>query len=135
MSHRTGGRFVFSVIGGLLILVVGAGVALVAQSRRDFDVAARKYSFSVSGNGNAEIRVTQNDLVHITFSAEDIPHSFTVRDRDGSQYRIMRRAEPGRPVSFDFRADTPGTFVFYCSLSIDDKCADMHGTLVVEPRR
>jgi heme/copper-type cytochrome/quinol oxidase subunit 2 len=111
---------------------VGTSVAVVAQSRRDFDVTGRRYSFQVSGNDASEIRVMQNDLVHVTFTAEDIPHSFTIEEQP---YRIMRRAEPGKAVSFDFRADHSGRFRFFCNLTADPKCRDMHGTLVVEPNR
>ena len=46
----------------------------------------------------------------------------------------MRRAEPGKPVSFDFRADQAGTFRFYCSLDDRRRCKEMHGTLIVEPK-
>jgi heme/copper-type cytochrome/quinol oxidase subunit 2 len=133
--RRSGSNATVAIIGVALVSIVSAGVALVAQSgRRDFDVVARKYSFRVSGSEAGEIRVSQNDLVHVNFSAEDIPHSFTIEDHPDSHYRIMRRAEPGKPVSFDFRADTPGRFRFYCSLTIDEKCKDMQGTLVVDAK-
>jgi heme/copper-type cytochrome/quinol oxidase subunit 2 len=114
------------------LAVVGAGTILVAQARRDFEVSAHKYGFRVSGTDAPEIHVSQNDLVHITFSTDDIPHSFTIEE---APYRIMRRAEPGKPVSFDFRADQPGRFKFFCNLTIDEKCKDMQGTLVVERAR
>ena len=115
-------------------LALAAVGALVAdQGRREFDVVARKYAYRVSGSTTAEIAVTQNDLVHITFSTEDIPHSFTIEDAQGSHYRIMKRAEPDKPVSFDFRADTAGRFRFFCSLTIDDGCRKMQGVLTVKP--
>jgi heme/copper-type cytochrome/quinol oxidase subunit 2 len=133
-STRRSGSGALTIIGVALVSIVSAGVALVAQNRRDFDVTARKYSFTVSGSSTSEIRVSQNDLVHVNFSTEDIPHSFTIEDHADSHYRIMRRAEPGKPVSFDFRADTPGRFRFYCSLTIDEKCKDMQGTLIVDPK-
>ncbi len=76
---------------------MAGAVGLVAQNRRDFSVSARKYSFTVSGADGAEIRVAQDDLVTITFSAEDIPHSFTILGNN--PYRIDRRAEPGKPVT------------------------------------
>jgi heme/copper-type cytochrome/quinol oxidase subunit 2 len=134
-SGRTGSR-AFAAIMTALTVAVGTGVALVAQAgRHDFSVVARKYAFRVSGSDTAEIHVTQNDLVHVDFSTEDIPHSFTIEDHPDSHYRIMRRAEPGKPVGFDFRADTPGRFRFYCSLTIDEHCKDMQGTLVVDPKR
>ena len=123
-----------SVVAAVLAAIVTTGVVLVAQARRDFDVVARKYSFTVSGNDRAEIHVSQNDLVRVNFSTEDIPHSFTIDDHDDSHYRIMRRAEAGKPVSFEFRADTPGRFRFYCSLTTDPKCKGMQGTLIVDPK-
>lgn len=124
----------FPFVAAILSVLVGGSIVLTAQARRDFDVAARRYSFTVSGNDRAEIRVDQNDLVRVHFHTEDIPHSFTIEDQAGSHYRIMRRAEPGRPVSFDFRADTPGRFRFSCTLTIDPKCREMTGTIIVDPR-
>ena len=116
-----------------LALVVAGAVGLVAQSRRDFSVSARKYSFTISGSDAAEIRVKQDDLVRITFTAEDIPHSFTFLGNN--PYRIDRRSEPGKPISFDFRADTPGTFEIGCNLTIDPRCQrEMRAKLVVEPK-
>lgn len=122
----------FAAIALALATLVGTSVVVVAQSRREFNVTGRRYNFQVSGNDASEIRVMQNDLVHVIFTAEDIPHSFTIEEQP---YRIMRRAEPGKPVSFDFRADHAGRFRFFCNLTADPKCREMHGTLVVEPNR
>lgn len=133
MSIRPVARVRFLVAAVAIVLTAASGVLVVAQTKREFDVVGRNYRFSVSGTDRPEIRVTEGDLVRITFTAEDIAHSFTVEDKDGSHYRIMRRAEPGRPVSFDFRADRAGSFRFYCSLTIDDKCRDMQGSLQVAP--
>ena len=117
-------------VTALALLV--ATTALVGQSRRAFDVSARKYAFRVSGNEGAEIRVPVGALVKITFVAEDIAHSFTTLAPD-THYRINRRAEPGKPVTFEFRADKAGSFPFGCILTIDDRCVrDMKGTLIVE---
>jgi heme/copper-type cytochrome/quinol oxidase subunit 2 len=49
-------------------------------------------------------------------------------------YRISKRVSPGQPVTFEFRADHPGTFPYYCNLQIDDGCRRMRGELVVRPR-
>jgi heme/copper-type cytochrome/quinol oxidase subunit 2 len=123
-----------SFVGACLaaITALASGVPLRAQTRRDFTVTARRYAFEVAGSGSPEIRVMQNDLVHITFSADDIPHSFTIEE---APYRIMRRAEPGKPVVFSFRADQAGRFRFYCNLTADERCREMTGTLVVAPSR
>jgi heme/copper-type cytochrome/quinol oxidase subunit 2 len=116
-----------------LLGVTAAGAAHAGtQTRRDFTVVARRYSYSVAGSDAAEIRVMQNDLVHITFSTEDIPHSFTIEE---APYRIMRRAEPGKSVSFSFRADAPGRFRFFCNLTADERCREMQGTLIVAASR
>jgi heme/copper-type cytochrome/quinol oxidase subunit 2 len=50
-------------------------------------------------------------------------------------YRIAKRVGPGQPVTFEFRADRPGTFPYYCNLQIEDGCRQMRGELVVRPRR
>lgn len=134
MSRRLVASRTLPVVTAVLAAVVASAVVLVAQARRDFDVVARRYSFSVSGNDRAEIHVAQNDLVRVNFSTEDIPHSFTIEDHDDSHYRIMRRAEAGKPVSFEFRADATGRFRFYCSLTTDPKCKGMSGTLIVAPK-
>lgn len=113
----------------LLALAIAAGAR--AQSKKDFAVTAYQYGFKVDGTGG-EIHVNQDDLVRITFSTDDIPHSFTLEDET---YRIMRRAEPGRPVTFEFRADKPGRFPFKCTLAADPGCKGMSGVLVVEARK
>src|SRR5262245_22082337 len=105
---------IVAVVAWALAATAGSVLTATAQARRDFDVVARRYSFKVSGSDSAEIHVTQNDLVHITLSTDDIAHSFTI---DEAPYRLMKRAEPGKPVSFDFRADAPGRFRFYCNLT------------------
>ena len=121
-------------VGGaaLLCWAIGAGVPAAAQARRDFSVSAHKYSYNVEGSSKPEIRVQEGDLVHITFSADDIPHSFSIED---DHYRIMRRAEPGKPVTFDFLADKPGTFTFRCTLRTDDRCREIVGSLFVAPKK
>lgn len=113
---------------GLMLGVVSAAV-LVAQTKRDISVTGRKYTYVVSDASGPEIRVKLNDMVSITFTAEDIAHSFTIAD---DHYRIDRRAEPGKPVTFQFRADLEGTFDIKCTLTIDPRCPrEMKGKLIV----
>lgn len=121
---------VHAVLGVALALAVAGGVGLLAQAKRDFEVTARKHRFVISGTDAQEIRVTQDDLVRITLSTADIPHSFTLPD-----YRIQKRVEPGRDVTFEFRAEKAGRFEFYCSMT-SDKCREngMAGTLIVVAR-
>ena len=88
---------------------------------REFTVSGNSFAFSPSA-----ISVNKNDLVKITFTAQDMAHSFTIDD-----YRIVKRAGAGQTVTFEFRADRTGPFTFYCNLSQDAKCRDMKGTLTV----
>jgi len=92
---------------------------------RPFSITAHRYRFEP-----ARIEVVQGDVVKIELRTEDIAHSFTVDD-----YRIAKRASPGQPVTFEFRADRPGTFPFYCNLQTEDGCSKMRGELVVKPRK
>ena len=118
------------LLGAALILGVTGAVGVTAQSKRDFEVSARKFRFTVSGTDAQEIRVTQDDLVKVTLSAGDVPHSFTL-----PEYRIQKRVEPGKDVTFEFRAERVGRFEFHCSLT-NDSCKErgMVGALVVVAR-
>jgi cytochrome c oxidase subunit II len=110
-----------------LVLVLAAFTLLVrAQegSERSFTVSAHKYAFSP-----AHLEVRKDDLVRVSFSTSDIPHSFTI-----DRYRIAKRVEPGKPIVFEFRADEPGRFPIYCNLTADDGCRKMVGELVVTGR-
>ncbi len=104
--------------------------AVAAQEARrapvEVTVVARKYSFSP-----ARIEVQQDDIVKITLRTEDIPHSFTI----DKPYRISKRAAPGQPVTFEFRADQAGEFTYYCELTTDQRCSEMRGKLVVNANR
>ena len=99
-------------------------VSIAAQDQgqvREFNVSGNHYAFTP-----ASIAVNKNDLVKITFTAQDMAHSFTIDD-----YRIVKRAGAGQTVTFEFRADRAGSFTFYCNLSADEKCKEMKGTLTV----
>ena len=103
---------------------VGLTAQDAAQPQRAFTLTASKYRFDPP-----RLEVDQNDLVKITLKSADIAHSFTV---DG--YRIAKRAGPGQAITFEFRADQPGTFRFYCNLKQDERCKEMQGELVVHPK-
>lgn len=90
-------------------------------SAREVTVRADQFAFSPG-----RIDLQKDDIVKVTFTAVDMPHSFTV---DG--YRISKRAAAGQTVSFEFRADRTGTFPFFCNLTQDDRCKQMHGEMVV----
>jgi cytochrome c oxidase subunit 2 len=108
----------------LLAWLVGLGAIAakaVGVQARELTVTARKYSYEPS-----RIEVGRDELVKIRFETADIPHSFTI---DG--YRIAKRASPGNGVTFEFRADQPGTFPIYCNIAEDDGCRKMRGELVV----
>ena len=123
MSSSASLRWTALVLG----VAIGLSVALAQEGggrERKFTVSAHKYAFSP-----ALIEVEQDDLVRVTLTSDDIPHSFTV-----DKYRIAKRVEPGKTIVFEFRADQPGRFPIYCNLSIDEKCREMHGELLVKAR-
>jgi len=109
----------------MLALVAAASTQDQGPTTRPFAVHAHRYTFDPP-----RIEVNQGDLVSIELQADDIAHSLTI---DG--YRISKRANPGQPVTFEFRADRSGTFPFYCNLQIDDGCRQMHCELIVKPRK
>lgn len=96
-----------------------------APNRREFTIKARNYTFAPD-----RLEVTHNDIVKISISSEDQPHSFTL-----DEYRIDKRVPAGGAVTtFEFRADRVGTFSYYCSLVVDPGCRAMRGTLIVKPK-
>ena len=97
---------------------------LSAQDDRRREVALR---VTDAGFEPARIDARLNDIVAITLAAGDTPHGMSLDD-----YRLSKRVEPGKPLRFEFRADTTGTFRFYCSLTgSDGRPHDEHGELVV----
>jgi heme/copper-type cytochrome/quinol oxidase subunit 2 len=110
------------------ILPIGAGLAMSAQeqapNRREFEIVAEQYRFTPD-----RIEVSQNDLVKITLRSADQHFSFAI-----DAYRIVKRVGGGQTIAFEFRADRPGTFPFYCNMASDERCKDMKGTLVVAQR-
>ena len=99
-----------------------SGVSAREQGQtREFTVTGRDHRFSP-----ARIEVNKDDLVKITFTAADMPHSF-----NNEQYRIAKRAGAGQTVTFEFRADKANAD-FYCNLSHDSRCKNMRGKLVVK---
>jgi len=114
---------VFATLAASVLFLVSAAAQDNAQGQvRELTVSGNRYAFSP-----ASLAVNKNDLVKITFTAHDMPHSFTI---DG--YRIEKRAGAGQTVTFEFRADKAGPFTFYCNLSQDEKCKEMKGTLTVK---
>ena len=112
----------------LLACPAFAAVAFVGLSARE---QGQVREFSVTGQNHAfspaVIEVQKDDLVKITFTANDMAHSFT-----NEKYRISKRAGAGQTVTFEFRADQPGESEFYCNLSADERCRNMKGRLVVK---
>jgi len=98
--------------------------AATVQDDRRREVALR---ITDAGFEPARIDARLNDIVAITLTAGDTPHGLSL-----DEYRVAKRVEPGKPLRFEFRADTTGTFRFYCSLTgSDGRPHDEQGELVV----
>jgi heme/copper-type cytochrome/quinol oxidase subunit 2 len=110
-------------VGALLLAGVSAHMLTPAAqgTTREFTLTGDQFTFKP-----VRLEVQKDDVVKITFTAKDIAHSFTI-----DQYRIAKRAAAGQTVVFEFRADQPGTYRFYCNLSTDERCKRMDGELVV----
>lgn len=113
----------------LAVLAVATGVVATrgqdaAPSTRTFTIVASDGRFTPD-----RIDVAKNDLVTIRLESGDRAYSFAI-----DAYRLMKRVGAGDVVTFSFRADQAGSFPFYCTLSNDDACRAMRGTLVVRER-
>lgn len=114
------------IVWGSGIVLAATFIVMTASVKsaqvREINVRADGFAFSPS-----RIEVQKDEIVKVTFTAVDMPHSFTL---DG--YRIAKRAGQGQTVTFEFRADRPGDFPFVCNLTQDDRCKSMRGQLVVK---
>lgn len=99
------------------------GLKASSQERPTQDITVKGDRFAFDPT---QIVVQKDDLIRISFTAVDMPHSFTL---DG--FRIAKRAAAGQTVTFEFRADRADTYEFYCNLSHDDRCRNMKGRLIV----
>lgn len=118
------GRFTIGLTLSTLLAIGVAHAQEQAPNRRQFTIVASGHRYTPD-----RIEVSQDDLVTIVFRSEGQAYSFAI-----DAYRIVKRAGSGQTISFEFRADRPGTFPFYCNLTSDDACRDMRGTLVVKGR-
>jgi cytochrome c oxidase subunit 2 len=113
------------VLGSFAAILLLGGIWQSASARapqtREVSVTGNQFAFSPG-----VIEVQKDDLVKITFTAADMPHSFTLE-----RYRISKRAGAGQSVTFEFRADQSGEHEFYCNLSQDERCRNMKGRLIV----
>ena len=120
--------FAFAVVAAALLLLRGQRPAAAqdqAPTARPWTVTASRYKFDPP-----RIEVFQDDLVKIDLRTDDIAHSMTI-----DAYRIAKRVNPNQSVTFEFRADRPGAFPYYCNLQIEDGCRQMRGELLVKPRK
>jgi len=126
MTRRSLGLLLLGM-GGLLI--AGPAVRRLfaqdqAPNRREFTITAKDFHYSPE-----RIEVAQDDLVKLTVRSEDVAHSFTI-----DEYRTVRRVPAAGSSTFEFRADRPGTFTYYCSLTSEPGHATMKGQLVVRAK-
>ncbi|MBI4888303.1 MAG: cupredoxin domain-containing protein [Acidobacteria bacterium] len=112
------------LMGAALLLAHPDAQEQAPPNRPAFTLVGRNYRYTPD-----RIGVTQDDLVTLTIRSEDVAYSFAI-----DEYRIVRRVPAGGSTTFEFRADRPGTFRFYSSLTSDSAHADMQGQLVVRPR-
>jgi heme/copper-type cytochrome/quinol oxidase subunit 2 len=111
-------------MGRLFAASTPLGAGQDSPNRREFTIVAKDFRYTP-----ARIEVTQDDLVKLTVRSDDIAHSFTI-----DEYRIVKRVPAGGSTTFEFRADRPGTFPFYCNLTSEAGHQMMHGELVVRGR-
>ena len=83
------------------------------------------------------IHVRQGQLVHITLTNRGaIPHSVDFHAARVAPDKAFRDVMPGASVSFTFRANDPGVFMYHCGTKpvLMHIANGMYGAIVVEPR-
>lgn len=93
----------------------------VADGARRVEVAATSFEFDPE-----EITVTAGEEIAIVLSSDDLLHDFTIDDID-----VHVAADRGETAEGGLRADEPGLYTYYCTVT-GHRAAGMEGTLVVE---
>ena len=83
------------------------------------------------------IHVRQGQLVHITLTNRGaIPHSVDFHAARVAPDKAFRDVMPGKSVSYTFRANDPGVFMYHCGTKpvLMHIANGMYGAIVVEPK-
>jgi nitrite reductase (NO-forming) len=83
------------------------------------------------------IHVRQGQLVHITLTNRGaIPHSVDFHAARVAPDKAFRDVMPGESVSYTFRANDPGVFMYHCGTKpvLMHIANGMYGAIVVEPK-
>ena len=121
--------FLGPLVGVALCAAPAAALGAGQRSSSTQDDRRREVAVRVTDAGFEPARIDAriNDIVVVSLDAGDTPHGFAM-----DAYRVAKRVEPGKPLRFEFRADSVGTFPFYCSLTgADGRPHDERGELVV----
>jgi len=121
------------IVALALALLVIVGLPAAAFGYQDFLRSRPDKEFTVMGSGGRwsqeELRVRQGERVRLRVTSGDVLHGFRLEGYDIEANEIY----PGKVKEFEFVADEPGTFPFYCTVICSLDHGKMRGTLVVEP--
>jgi heme/copper-type cytochrome/quinol oxidase subunit 2 len=130
LPRPAAGRWLAVSVVALLATALPANLVSAPQrTTTTQDDRRREVAVTVTDGAFEPVRIDArvNDIVAVTLTAGDTPHGFSL-----DAYRIAKRVEPGKPLRFEFRADTVGTFPFYCSLTgADGRPHEERGQLIV----
>lgn len=92
-----------------------------AEGAREIEVSASSFAYDPD-----EIEVKVGEDLAIVLTSTDILHDFTIDELEAHV-----AADAGETATGGLRADEPGSYTFYCTVS-GHREAGMEGTLVVE---
>ncbi len=122
MTRCLASRIAVVAVACLTVLTAGSASGRAQdEQRKHVTITATEGGYEPS-----QLDVRQDQILAITFVAKDRPHSLNI-----DAYRIAKRAEPGTPANFEFRAERAGSFPYYCNLSAGGRTHEMRGELLV----
>jgi cytochrome c oxidase subunit 2 len=109
----------------VLAAVAPAPASVSAGRTKSFAITAERFKFEPD-----TLEVDEGDRVRLTFRSADTTHGFELKEYDVK----VEIPKGGEPVTVEFVAAKPGSFVFACSEYCGSGHRDMRGRLVVAPR-
>jgi cytochrome c oxidase subunit 2 len=96
-----------------------------ADSVKEFEITASRFEFQPE-----KIEVQEGDRVKLTLRSTDTKHGLAIAELNVK----VKIPKGGAPVTTEFVASQPGTFVIKCSEYCGPGHKKMLGTLVVAPK-
>jgi nitrite reductase (NO-forming) len=111
--------------------------AQVTDIRVDKGTEYKAWTFNGQAPGPLLV-VREGDLIHLSLTNKDpaMSHSMDMHAIEGAPSKHFTDVSPGQTVTFTYRADRPGVYMYHCGTApvLQHVANGMHGMIIVKPK-